>query len=68
MQKQIIKDITKYTGLNQEDALTLWNMMLRGVGSDRANKMLKWGKLMGQGSKTYNQYNCDRQPLNRERV
>ena len=59
MQKQIIKDITKYTGLNREDAVTLWNMMLRGVGSDRANKMLKWGNLMGQGSKAYNQYNCD---------
>ena len=41
--------------------MTLWNMMLRGVGSDRANKMLKWGELMGmgKGSNAYNQYNCD---------
>ena len=36
MQNKIIEDISKYTGLNREDAVTLWNMMFRGVGSDRA--------------------------------
>ena len=59
MQNSIIGDITRYVGLNRNDAVKSWNLMLKGVGSDRAAKMIKWGELMGDGSNAYHQYNCD---------
>ena len=59
MQDSIIGDITRYVGLNWNDAVTSWNLMLKGVGSDRAAKMIKWGELMGESSNAYHQYNCD---------
>ena len=36
----IIGDLTRYTGLSEEEALQLWREKFRGVGSDRAAKML----------------------------
>ena len=47
MQNSIIGDITRYVGLNRNEAVKSWNVMLKGVGSDRAAKMIKWGELMG---------------------
>ena len=35
MQNSIIGDITRYVGLNRNDAVKSWNLMLKGVGSDR---------------------------------
>ena len=63
----IVEDIMKFTGITKDDALKVWNEKLRGVGSDRAAKMLLWGKTHGR------KFDCIppiqlRQPHHRERV
>ena len=59
LMKQILDDLKKYAGLNEKDALQTWRDRFRGVGSDRAAKMLLWGKLMGELIDAYHQFNCD---------
>ena len=59
LMQQIHDDLKKYGGLHEKDALQTWRDKFRGVGSDRAAKMLLWGKLMGESIEAYHQFNCD---------
>ena len=58
VEEAFVKDIVKFTGLMRDDALTIFKEKLKGTGSDRASKMLKFAKLIG-AENAFAQYNCD---------
>ena len=52
-------DIKRFTGLSDEETVSVLRNKLKGCGSDRASKMLKFLRLVGEDMKAYVLYHCD---------
>ena len=57
--ESLMNDIKGFTGLSEEQTMAVLKNKLKGCGSDRASKMLKFLRLLGEDMKAFVLYHCD---------